>query len=73
VDATCEPGERLIGGAGSWQMDDRAGLTLVESRPATAAGGDPPNGGTFQAWHAEGENVSFTPGRRLQAWAICLQ
>jgi hypothetical protein len=71
----CQPGERAIAGGANLRAfpansDD---LFLVSSRPSTAGGGTPAQGGPFTHWRASAINFPGGVGdTELRVWVICL-
>lgn len=73
AEATCDPGERIIGGGGEWQQSGTDAMYHGD-HPSTGGGTRATNGNDFTHWNAKGTNL---PGANasldLIAYAICLQ
>jgi hypothetical protein len=67
--ATCEEGERIIGGGGN--VGAFLDIDWLSSRPALAGGGVPADGSELTHWRSSARNTSGT-NTTLNAYALCL-
>jgi hypothetical protein len=73
AEATCNAGERLIGGGGATQQS-ASDAVFHGSHPSIGGGLIPVSGNTFSAWNAKATNVAGgLVTVDVKAWAICLQ
>jgi hypothetical protein len=73
AEATCNAGERLIGGGGATQQSGTDAI-FHGSHPSVGGGLAPVSGNTFSAWNAKATNaVGGSVTVDVKAWAVCLQ
>jgi hypothetical protein len=69
--ASCNPGERAVGGGGGWSGTPSASLHIGRTEPAVGtAHGDAVAGQTPNGWFVEGVQLTGT-NRTLTAYVIC--
>ena len=73
AEASCNAGERLIGGGGATQQSASDAI-FHGSEPSIGGGLIPVSGNTFSDWNAKATNVAGGLATvDVRAWAICLQ
>lgn len=73
AEASCDAGERLIGGGGATQQSSSDAI-FHGSHPSIGGGLNPVNGATFSDWNAKATNLAGNLATvDVKAWAVCLQ
>jgi hypothetical protein len=73
AEASCLPGERIIGGGGDTQQSAFDAI-FHGSHPSVGGGLAPVVGNTFTSWNAKATNVAGNLATvDVNAWALCLQ
>jgi hypothetical protein len=73
AEATCNAGEKIIGGGGSTQQSAPDAI-FHGAHPSVGGGNTPVNGNTYTHWNAKATNeIGNLATVDVKAWAVCLQ